>query len=297
MHFLSAADFSKRQFEDVFSIVDTINTGRHLSLGGLKTLAIFFESANSRERVSLEVAMAMLNGKSMYVGAVEAGANHDAAKFIAGAEKQFGERADIIAASMLHHSDLAAFAKSSKIPVINVLTDLERPVQALTDVYTIAGFKGGLKNIRIACLGDIAMNSVNSLMLAATKLGAEISLVGPASILPNDECVNYARKHGSVEISEDMEEGMAGAEVVYTDASGSDKQRAAKRPRALSRYQLNARTLGYANRDAIVMHPMPAFRGSEITAEVIDGKKSVVWKETKNKVHVEQALIKYLADA
>ncbi len=295
MHFLSADDFSKQQYEDVFGIADTINSGRHLSLSRLSTLAILFEGANLRERVSLENAMALLGGKSMYVGT--SGSGGDPAMALAGAEKQFGAHADVVAASIPQHADLVGFADSSKVPVINVLTDLERPVQALNDAYTIAGFKGGLGQLRIACIGNGAKNLVSSFTLAATRLGADIAIVGPASAEPGRERVSAAGKYGLVHVFEDMEEGLAGADVVYVAARGPGGARPDWRSKEFSRYQLNSRTLRYANKDAIVLHPMPVFRGREITADVIDGKRSVVWKETKNKVQIEQALIKYVLDA
>jgi ornithine carbamoyltransferase len=294
MHFLSAADFSKQQYEGVFGIADTINSGTHLSLGRLSTLAILFEGSNPRERISLENAAALLGSKSVYVDAC--GSGGDPAAALARAEKQFGVSADVVAAVTLRHSDLVDFARSSKVPVINVLTDLERPVQALNDAYTIAGFKGGLGRLRIACIGNGAKNSVSSFMLAATRLGADIVLVGPGSEVPGSKYLKAARRYGSVEICDDMAEGLAEADVVYVAAQGPGGARQGKQPNEFSRYQINGKTLRYAGKDAIIVHPMPAFRGVEITADVIDGPRSVVWMETKNKVRVEQALIKYVVD-
>lgn len=295
MHFLSATDLSRQQMEDVFGIADTINSGRHLSLDRMDTLALFFEEAVPRERVSLEIAMAMLNGSTMYVNA--SGPDANPARRLADAERELGKQADFVAALMLHQADIRRLADSLKVPVINILTDLERPLQALTDVYTIAGFRGSLKGIRIACIGNIAKNSFNSLMLAATELGAGISLVGPEGIAPNKECLALARKRGPVEVHENIEEGLSGADVVYTDVFWPGMAASGKVPKELMRYQLNRETLRFVNKDAIVMHPMPAARGKEATSEVLDGRRSVVWKETKNKVKVEQALIKYITDA
>jgi len=204
---------------------------------------------------------------------------------------------DFIAVRMNSHEGLLEIAANSKVPVINALTSLEHPTQALADLYTIVARRGDAKNLTIAFIGDIAQNTANSLMLTAAKLGAKLSLVGPDACKPNPVYFNRAREYSKVDLTSSIEEGLAGADIVYTDTfvSMGDEAEAAERRRLFAPYQLNAKALSYAKRNALVMHPLPAHRGEEISADVIDGKRSIVWEQAANKLLLEKAILIYLS--
>ena len=198
---------------------------------------------------------------------------------------------------MNSHEQLRTIAKNSRVPVINALTSLEHPTQALADCYTILKRKGPLNKLKIAFIGDIAQNTANSLLLIATTLGATVTLVGPDGCKPKASYIKQARKHGKVSITSLIKEGLDGADVVYTDTfvSMGDEAEAAKRRKMFAPFQLNKRALSYAKKGAIVMHPLPAHRGEEITADVIDGRQSVVWEQAGNKLPIEKAILLYLS--
>ncbi len=203
---------------------------------------------------------------------------------------------DALAARMYRHSDIVELAMNSKVPVINALTDLEHPCQALSDVYTIREELGGVDGKRIAFVGDIAANTANSLMVIASKMGAEISLVGPKGYGPNEKFVAAARKCSSVDVSSSMKDGLKGCDVVYCDTFVSMGQEAdaSKRMKLFCAYQLNVSSLRHAKKGARVMHCLPAHRGVEITSDLLDGARSIVWKQAANKLLLEKAILLYL---
>jgi ornithine carbamoyltransferase len=246
--------------------------------------------------------MARLGGRSIYID--KRTTQMSRGEPIADTARTLSLYVDFVAARMDHHEDLIEFANNSTVPVINALTDLEHPTQSLADLYTISNVKRRLKGVRIAFVGDVAQNTCNSLMLAATKLGAEMALVAPKDFPPNPQYLTRAREYGVVDIYDTMEDGLSGADIVYTDtfAPASDtfgkvnEEEIEKRIKIFSKYQVNSRALQYASKDALVMHCLPAFRGQEITAEVLDGSKSIVWEQAKNKLLLEQAILMYLSE-
>jgi ornithine carbamoyltransferase len=292
-HFLSVNDLSVGDIRKIFSLADKARRGA--SIGNVEgTLALFFQKPSTRTRVSFESAMIRLGGHSIYIDA-------STSQFSRGESPGDTARilslyVDFVAARLYRHVDLEEMASFSHIPVINALTDLEHPTQALADMYTMKEVKGTCEGLRIAFIGDIATNTANSLMLAATKLGSDIRLVGPKNFRPNAEYVAMARRQGSVEIYDSVAKGLDGADVIYTDtfvSMGMEKE-AAKRRRLFRHYRLDSRAVGYAKKDAIVMHCLPAHRGEEITSEVLDGQRSVVWKQAGNKMLIEEALLGFL---
>lgn len=296
MNFLSSDDLSERQMQDVFSIAQKLEKNRlKRQIKEHSTLALLFSEPSTRTRVSFEVAIAQLGGSAIYINTqtlqMKRGETlEDTAKVISG-------YCDFIAVRTNEHKDVETIARSSSVPVINALTHLEHPTQALADVYTIIKYKKRIKGLRIAFVGDISQNTANSLMLTAAKLGASVSLVGPKHCAPNEVYYRKSRKYGSVEVYNSVKEGLKGADVIYTDTfvSMGDESEAEMRRRLYAPYQINGAMLHLAKKDAIVMHPLPAHRGEEITAEVIDGSRSVVWEQAKSKLYIEKALIVYLS--
>ncbi len=297
MNLLSSADLSKESINKIFRIADNLAAGKEeLSLKEHATMALFFEEPSTRTRVSFEVAVAQLGGTPIYIDAHTSQMVRGEA--LADTTKVLSSYCDFIAVRMNDHHSLTIIAENSSVPVINALTSFEHPTQALADCYTIQKNKGSLNKLKIAFIGDIAQNTANSLMLTAVQLGASISLVGPKGINPNSECFNKSRQYGEVDAYDSIEEGLEGADIVYTDTfvSMGDEAEASKRKETFAPYQLNAKALSYAKNDALVMHPLPAHRGEEISADVIDGPKSIVWEQAKNKLLLEKALLLYLSE-
>lgn len=297
MNFLSINDLSRDQINEIFDIADGISMGKTTtSLKEGAVLALLFEKPSTRTRVSFEVAMARLGGRAIYIDSKTSQMSRG--EPIADTARTLSLYVDFVAARMYHHEDLIEFANNSTVPVINALTDLEHPTQALADLYSIANSKRRLKGIRIAFVGDIAANTCNSLMLAAVKLGAEMALVAPKDFPPNPQYLMRSREYGVIDLYDSMEDGLANVDIVYTDAfvSMGNEQDAERRRKMFAKYQVNSRALQYAKKDALVMHPLPAFRGQEITADVLDGSRSIVWEQAKNKLLIEQAVLMYLSE-
>jgi ornithine carbamoyltransferase len=292
MHLLRSDDLSKKQMQEIFSVADQLEAGKLKNpLKEHSTLAMLFSESSTRTRASFEVAIAKLGGSATFI-------NTQTSQMKRGESLEDTARTlslyyDFIAVRTNEHSDVVAMANASKIPVINALTHLEHPTQALADVYTILKNKGKIEGIRIAFVGDIAQNTANSLMLTATKLGAEVSLVTPKGCMPNKELYEKAQSYGKISISNSKEEGLKGADVIYTDTfvSMGDEGEASAKRKLYAPYCVDEKMLRMAKSDAIVMHPLPAHRGEEITAEVLDGKRSVVWEQAKNKLRIEKALL------
>ena len=297
MHFLSVEDFSKSQIEEIFEISDEIASGKsRLALKEGAIAVLLFEKPSTRTRISFEVAMAQLGGNYIYIDPSTTQLSRG--ESWADTAKVISSYVDFIIPRLYHHEDLLEIAKNSSVPVINALTDQEHPTQALGDLLTIRKNKKKLKGLKIAMLGDTSNNTFNSLIMASTKMGMEVSLIGPKTNFPNPKFLAKAKEYGIVRTTDDIEEGVEGADVLYTDTfvSMGEEAEASLRKKLFMPYQLNERVLEMAAPKAIVMHPLPAHRGEEITAEVIDGSQSVVFEQAKNKLLIEKSVILYIAD-
>jgi ornithine carbamoyltransferase len=295
MDIISADQLSAKQINDIFQIADSIAKNKEeLAIKEHTTLALFFQEPSTRTRTSFEVAMVHLGGHAVYLGASET--QFRRGESISDIAKVLSGYCDMIAARLSHHADILEMAESATVPMINALTDLEHPTQALADLYTIRAAKGSIKGRRIAFVGDIATNTANSLMVMAAKMGAEMSLVGPKECSPSAVHLTKAKEYGEVSVSNSMSEGLANADIIYTDTfvSLGKESEAEERYRIFAPYQVNSEALAYAKEDVQVMHCMPAFRGKEITAEVIDGPKSIVLQQSNNKLLLNKAIIIYL---
>jgi ornithine carbamoyltransferase len=293
---LSSADLSRKNIEELFSICDAVVSGkRKLSLKGNQTIALFFTEPSTRTMVSFVVAASHLGCNAIYIDSRNSQASRG--EELADTARILSLYCNFIAVRINDHDKLLAMAEHSKVPVINALTSLEHPTQALADCYTIMRRKGNLSRLKIAFIGDVAQNTANSLMLTAAKLGARISLVGPKACKPNSFYLKESRKYGRIDVHDSIEEGLNGADVVYTDTfvSMGDEAEAKKRRRMFAPYQLNSKAFSYTKKNSIVMHPLPAHRGEEVTKGVIDGPRSVVWEQAKNKMVIEEAILLYLS--
>jgi ornithine carbamoyltransferase len=297
MNLISSDDLTKADIKKLFAIAARLSSDRSdLSLKEHSTVALLFTEPSTRTRVSFEVAVAQLGGMPIYIDANSTQLSRG--EEVADTAKILSMYCDFIAVRTSDHEMVVKMAANSTVPVINALTNLEHPTQALADAYTIFKKKGDLKGLKIAFIGDIAQNTCNSLMLTAVKLGAEFSLVGPKGWRPKSQYYNMAREYGRVYTSDSIEDGLEGADVVYTDTfvSMGYEGDAEARKKMFAPYQLNSAALEHAKRDAIVMHPLPAHRGEEISSDVLDGKQSVVWEQAANKLVMEKALLLYLSE-
>ncbi|VVC01461.1 Ornithine carbamoyltransferase [uncultured archaeon] len=298
MNLLSIWELDRKQIDDCVKLALEVkkNPGKYShSLDG-KTLAMVFEKASTRTRVSFEAGMTQLGGHAIYFDFTTSQLSrgetmHDTAKTL-------GRYVQIIMARLYKHADLLEIARHAGVPVINALTDEEHPCQALSDLQTMSE-KGKLKTgNKFAFVGDCGFNMANSLMLACAKAGMEVSLACPKGYPPNQKHLKEARKYGKVEVMNDPAQGVKDADVVYTDSwiSMGLEDEKAERMKAFMPFQVNDELLQHAKKDCIVMHCLPAHRGLELTNEVIDGRHSVVWDQAENRLHMQKAIMLKLLD-
>ncbi|MGI0133482.1 MAG: ornithine carbamoyltransferase, partial [Candidatus Micrarchaeaceae archaeon] len=206
MNFLSSDDLTKDSINKIFSIADRLAAGREVeSIKEHATVALLFEEPSTRTRISFEVAVAQLGGTAIYVDVHTS--QMARGESLADTAKVISSYCDFIAVRINDHQKLIEIADNSTVPVINALTLLEHPTQALADVYTIRQHIKDLRKAKIAFVGDISQNTANSLMLTASKLGAQVNLVGPKGYQPNNRCYTKANSHSDVSIIHSIKEG------------------------------------------------------------------------------------------
>ncbi len=217
--------------------------------------------------------------------------------------KNLSQWVDVIMARTFSHQSVVDLANSAKVPVINGLSDLYHPCQVLADVFTLVELRGDLdklKGLHVAFVGD-GNNMVHSWMLAAARVGFDFTLVCPQGYEPDEGVVAHACSLGSstITVTHDLTAGTKGVDVLYTDvwASMGQEDEAAERRTVFAPYQLNGDVLSNAAKDAIVMHCLPAHRGEEISADVLDGPQSVVLRQAENRLHLQKALAAWLLGA
>ncbi len=287
---LETAKMFKQRFYSGERIIPVLNG---------KVLAMIFQKPSTRTRVSFEVAMYQLGGYAMYLGWNELQLGRG--ETIADTARVLSRYVDGIMARVYSQNDIVELAKYADVPVINGLSDLVHPVQALSDMFTIWEKKGRLSGLKIAFVGDGSDNVLHSLLLASAKLGVNISIGSPKELRPNKEILKYAEEaaesSGSIiESYEDPYEAVRGADVVYTDvwvSMGQEKERERK-VKLLEPYRVTVDLMRHAKKDALFMHCLPAHRGEEVVDEVIDGPWSVVWDQAENRLHTQKAVLALL---
>lgn len=301
-HFLTMPDLSATQIGSILDRAEDLKRrlrdGEPHELLHGKTLGMIFAKPSTRTRVSFEAAMAQLGGHAIYLGMENLQLSRG--ETIADTARTLSRYLDAVVARLFDHGDLVELARHSSIPVINGLTDLHHPCQTLADLLTIREHKGKLGGLKVAWVGD-GNNVCNSMMLGCSLMGMDISVACPKGYEPPAEIVGMARKHASeggtmVEILREPKEAVRGADVVYTDvfvSMGMEKERA-RRLRAFRGYRVDSDLLNRAKADAIFMHCLPAHRGEEVTDEVIDGPRSVVFDQAENRLHAQKALLLHL---
>jgi ornithine carbamoyltransferase len=259
------------------------------------TVGLLFEKPSTRTRVSFEAGINQLGGQSLFLSAADIQLSRG--ESIADTARVLSRYLDALIVRTYDHATVEEWAREATIPVINGLTDLCHPCQALSDLMTIREKKGTLTGLKIAYVGD-GNNVANSLIEAAAKMGIAISLACPTGYEPDQRIVDVARVEadrtgGAIEILANPHVAVKGADVVYTDvwvSMGREREQT-RRLKALTPYQLNERLLKSAKPDAIVMHCLPAHRGQEITGGVLDGPQSVVLDQAENRLHMQKAIL------
>jgi ornithine carbamoyltransferase len=265
-----------------------------------KTLGLLFEKHSTRTRVSFEAGMNQLGGVAVDLPLAEIQLSRG--ESVADTARVLSRYLDGLMVRTFNHATVEEWAREATIPVINGLTDLSHPCQALSDLLTILEKKGRLKGAKLAYVGD-GNNVANSLIEAAAKTGMVIALACPAGYQPDQHVLDAARQAASatgasIELVDDPFVAVKEADVVYTDvwiSMGREREQA-RRLKVLAPYQVNERLMKRAKPEAIVMHCLPAHRGEEISAGVLDGPQSVILDQTENRLHMQKAILVTLLD-
>jgi ornithine carbamoyltransferase len=260
-----------------------------------KTLALIFEKPSLRTKVSFDVAMYQLGGHSVYLSQNEIGLG--SREPIADVARTLSRYVDIIAARTFAHATVESLAKYATVPVINALSDGEHPCQALADIMTIREKKGKLEGLNLAYIGD-GNNVASSLFIACTLVGVNFRIASPKGYDLPDGIVRLGRRSSQksgakISLLKQPSEAAKGADVVYTDVwtSMGQEAEAQKRRKAFAGYQVDARLMKLAAKDAIFMHPLPAHHGEEVAPGITESKQSVVFDQAENRLHAQKAIL------
>ena len=256
-----------------------------------KTLGLVFEKSSTRTRVAFEVAMAQMDGHSIFLttGDSQLGRGEP----IEDMARVLSRMVDVLAIRTFEHSKLESFARHSRVPIINALSDDYHPCQLLADMQTFSEHRGDVAGRQVAWVGD-GNNMCHSYINAARVFDFELRIACPEGFEPRDDLVTANRDR--VTVCRNPKEAATGADLVVTDVWASMGQEAEQmeRMRSFNDYQVNAELMALAAADALFMHCLPAHRGEEVSAEVIDAPGTVVWEEAENRMHSQKALLEYL---
>ncbi len=292
---LTISDFSQEEILDLFKKSADLKEKRqkgieHFPLKG-KTLGMIFNKHSTRTRISFEVGMFELGGHALFMtgdqlqlkrGETLRDSAHVLSRYLNG-----------ILIRTYDHDEVIALAEHATIPVINGLTDLNHPVQILSDIFTIQEKLGGIEGVKVAYVGDVN-NVAYSWMMGASLMGMHLVIACPKSCQPNP--APQLSGNGKVEIIEDPFEAVKNADIIYTDVwiSMGHEEDTENKKKLLLPYQINQKLVDAAKKDAMVMHCLPAHRELEITSEVLDGKHSIVFDQAENRLHVQKAILETL---
>ncbi len=289
--FLTITDFTKSETDALFTLAQRMKAGRYRKrpLAG-KALAMIFMKASTRTRVSFEVGAWQLGAQSLFLSPrdVQLGRGEP----IADTARVLSRMCAGIMIRTFAHMEVEEFARAADIPVINGLTDEHHPCQVLADLLTVREALGTYEGKRIAWIGD-GNNMANSWLDAASRLGFELRLACPQGYDPDPLILERARRHANVLLTRDPREAADGAHVVNTDvwASMGQEEEQQVRAKAFAGFIVNDAMMARAAKGAIFLHCLPAHRGEEVAASVIDGPQSRVWDEAENRLHVQKAIM------
>jgi ornithine carbamoyltransferase len=297
--FITEYDVTAKEISEIFALTSKLKKKRNASkaLKG-KTIGLIFQKPSLRTRVSFEVGIHQLGGNCIYLGPDEINlgkreTTHDVAQTLS-------RYLDGIVARVFSHQSVVDLAKYSAVPVINGLCDLYHPCQALTDVYSVLEKFGTFKKKTLAYIGD-GNNVCHSLMLVCAKMGLSMTIATPVNYEPNEEILataqELAKKTGvTISVGRDPKEAVKSAHVIYSDVwvSMGQEEETQKRLKDFQGFQINSDLTSWADKKYIFMHCLPAHRGEEVSADVIDSKHSIVFDQAENRLHVQKAILIFL---
>ena len=298
--FLSIDDLSSEELGALLDRAQDVKDDPSAFKNSLKgrNVVLLFEKPSLRTRVSFEIGVTRLGGNAVVIGRDEIGL--DSRESIEDVARVLSRWADAIVMRTFGQDRLDRMAHTSSVPVVNALSDLEHPCQALSDLQTIREKKKQLADVSLAYLGD-GNNVVHSLLFAGAKLGMDVRVACPEGFDPFPQVVERCKElaatnSGHVSVGNVVAEAAMGADVLYTDVwtSMGKEGEEDSRKAAFERFQINADVVAMADADAIVMHCLPAHRGEEISADIIDGPRSVVWEQAENRLYAQMALLDWL---
>jgi len=291
---LSLADLQTSEILELLDLAKRLKAGNLQPSFERKTLGLLFRKASTRTRVSFSVAMHQMGGH--VIDLVPSATQVSRGEPVEDTARVLDRYVDALAVRTFEQSELETFAQYCKIPIINALSDREHPCQALADLLTITENFGDLKGLTLTYFGD-GNNMAHSLMLGCALVGMNIRIASPVGFMPSPEIVTQAEKiaNGKSEIliTNDPHLAAKGAQVLYTDvwASMGQEEEASDRIPLFQPFQLNSELMALADKQAIVLHCLPAHRGEEITTEVMEGSQSRIWDEAENRLHAQKALL------
>lgn len=293
-NFLSSSDLNSSQILSLFELAKQLKTGnRRIDLGN-RVLGLIFKKASTRTRVSFQVAMARLGGQTVDLNPQIT--QLDRGEPIKDTARVLSRYCDALAIRTFSQQEIEEYGEWSTIPVINALTDLEHPCQALADYLTIQEKFGELKGINLSYIGD-GNNVANSLMMCGAMLGVNVQICSPEGFNADSQIVEKAKslsEFGSkISISNDPLKAVKEAQVIYTDvwASMGQEEEHMKRQKIFKNYKVDQNLIKLADKEAIILHCLPAHRGEEITEEALESQSSNVFDQAENRLHVQQALL------
>ena len=295
---ISISDLTRDEVEALFSLAQRLKADRqkgwsHPILAG-KTLAMIFEKPSLRTRVTFEAGMDQLGGYAIYLSPQDIGLG--TRETVPDVAKNLSRWVDLIMARTFSHQALTELAQAATIPVINGLSDLLHPCQVLADCLTLIEHRGALEGLKVAFVGD-GNNVVHSWLHAAVKLPFRFVLACPPGYEPDRAVLEQTRQAGAlVTVTHTVAEAAREADAIYTDvwtSMGQEEEGEARR-QAFADYQVNAEVMSLAKPGALVMHCLPAHRGEEIAADVLDGPQSVVFDQSENRLHIQKAIMVWL---
>lgn len=301
--FLTLSELAPRDLESILNLASRLKRQRRTGLGSSalrgKSAALIFEKPSTRTRVSFQVAISELGGYAVSLSSNEMQLGRG--ETVEDTGMVLSRYVHLIMARVKRHDDLLRLAKSSRVPVINGLSDLYHPAQVLADLLTLKEHKGGLKGLKVAWVGD-GNNVCNSWAFGAALTGIEFVAAAPRGYEPARKALNEASSMagatgGSIHVVSDPVSAVTRADCVMTDtfvSMGFEEERRKRMKAFLPRFQVNKALMSKAERNAVFLHCLPAHRGEEVTADVIDGPHSAVFDEAENRLHTTKALLCFL---
>jgi len=302
-HFLKDDDLTPLEQEAILERAIKLKSDRYSErpFEGSQTVAVIFDKTSTRTRVSFAVGIADLGGVPLILDTAvsQLGKKESVADTAKVLERQVAQ----IVWRTFAQSGLEEMAANSSVPVINALSDSWHPCQLLADLMTIREQFGKTKGLKLAYVGDAANNMANSYLVACALAGMSVSVAAPAGYLPDERVVARAREiaammGGVVEVTIDPREAVLDANVIATDTwiSMGMEEEAERRKADFAGFSVDQKLMDLASPDAVFLHCLPAYRGFEVSAEVIDGPRSLVWQEAENRLHAQKALMAWLAE-